>query len=68
MRYKVKERTEDKNCVAEDQCHHYWVIEVANGPRSRGVCKYCGEARYFLNMLPDFNALKRKSKPLWRID
>jgi len=30
-------------------CRHYWVIEAADGPTSRGVCKFCGEARVFNN-------------------
>jgi len=62
MKQKVKERIEEK--PAEEQCHHYWVIEVANGPGSRGQCKYCGATREFLNSFPDFNPLKRSSNPL----
>ena len=30
-------------------CQHYWVIEAASGPISRGVCKVCGEEREFQN-------------------
>lgn len=30
-------------------CPHHWVIEPANGPRSRGVCKKCGALRAFRN-------------------
>jgi hypothetical protein len=37
---------------AKEICRHYWKIEVADGPRSHGVCQYCGEARYFLNYIP----------------
>lgn len=62
MRHRVKEEIEDK--ATEDQCHHYWIIEIANGPKSRGVCKYCGETRDFLNAMPDFIGLKRKPNPL----
>lgn len=62
MKQKVKERIEEK--PAEEQCHHYWVIEVANGPESRGQCKYCGARKEFLNSFPDFNPLKRSSNPL----
>jgi len=51
MKQKVKERIEEK--PAEEQCHHYWVIEVANGPGSRGQCKYCGARKEFLNLLKD---------------
>jgi hypothetical protein len=62
MRHKAKEKTGD--CVAEDQCRHYWIIEIANGPKSRGVCKYCGESRDFLNSMPDFTVPKRRANPL----
>ncbi len=32
-------------------CTHYWVIDVPNGPISRGTCKVCGEVRYFNNSI-----------------
>lgn len=62
MKQRVKERIEEK--PAQEQCHHYWIIEVANGPTSRGECKYCGEKREFLNAFPAFNPLKRSGNPL----
>jgi hypothetical protein len=62
MKQKIKERAEEKQ--PENGCHHYWVIEVANGPKSRGVCKYCGETKEFLNAFPDFNPLRRNSNPM----
>ena len=62
MRQKVKEKSDES--LSEDQCHHYWIIEIANGPKSKGVCKYCGETRHFLNAMPDFNTLKRSKNPL----
>ncbi len=62
MKQRVKERAEEK--PVEDQCHHYWVIEVANGPKSRGQCKYCGTTREFLNSFPTFNPLKKNTNPL----
>ena len=31
------------------RCAHYWVIEPANGPMSRGVCQVCWEVRDFSN-------------------
>ena len=37
----------------EDGCHHYWIIELPNGPTSRGRCKYCGLEREFDNLGPD---------------
>jgi hypothetical protein len=62
MRRKVKEKI--REYVASDQCRHYWIIEMANGPKSRGVCRYCGESRDFLNSMPDFTVPKRKKNPL----
>ena len=31
------------------RCAHYWIIEPASGPISRGVCQICMEARDFQN-------------------
>ena len=62
MRNKVKEKT--REYVVQEQCHHYWLIEEAKGPKSRGVCRYCGEAREFFNVIPDFNVPKRRTNPL----
>ncbi len=62
MKQKVKEKIEEK--PAEEQCHHYWEIEIANGPKSRGICQYCGEARVFFNSISAFNELKRDTHPL----
>ncbi|MFA5367882.1 MAG: hypothetical protein WC333_08390 [Dehalococcoidia bacterium] len=35
-------------------CRHYWIIEKAMGPSSRGVCKYCRVKRDFSNFIPDY--------------
>jgi len=67
MKQKVKEKIEEetvKDLTVGEQCHHYWVIEVADGPESRGHCKYCGVTREFMNSFPDFNPLKRSGNPL----
>ena len=39
---------------AEAECCHHWVIESAEGPTSKGVCKYCGSEREFLNWCASF--------------
>ena len=31
------------------QCAHYWIIETAEGPVSKGKCQLCGEKREFNN-------------------
>ena len=30
-------------------CCHHWIIEVANGPVSQGVCQNCFESKEFKN-------------------
>ena len=35
------------------KCNHYWIIETAHGPTSKGVCKHCGEEKEFLNSWQD---------------
>lgn len=30
-------------------CTHFWIIQNANGPVSRGVCRHCGVTREFKN-------------------
>ena len=62
MKQKVDKKPEKK--IAKKDCNHYWVIEVANGPTSSGVCKYCGEIKVFLNAFPPANPLKRQNNPL----
>jgi hypothetical protein len=45
----------NRNSIALDkpedkqECKHYWVIEGARGPTSRGVCKFCGKEQEFQN-------------------
>ena len=34
-------------------CCHHWIIETANGPISRGVCRNCFESREFKNSVFD---------------
>ncbi len=33
----------------QPRCQHFWVIEPAQGPESRGTCRTCGETRDFKN-------------------
>ena len=64
MRQKIKVKEKTREYVAKDQCHHYWVIEIADGQKSRGVCKYCGEKRDFFNSIAAYNELRRNTHPL----
>jgi hypothetical protein len=61
MKQRVKEQEQTK--TETKGCHHFWVIEVANGPTSTGKCKYCSERKVFYNAFPTFNPL-RKNNPL----
>lgn len=60
---KIQVKVQDKAKKA-DTCHHFWVIDVANGPSSKGTCKYCGEKKEFLNAFPVFNPLRKNTNPL----
>ena len=50
MRSKLKEMPREPEVKGE--CRHYWIIEGAKGPTSRGVCKFCGVEREFHNAWP----------------
>jgi hypothetical protein len=60
----VKQRIEEKDNICKkkdnEQCAHYWIIEIANGPKSSGRCKYCGETREFYNAFPEFNPARSR--------
>lgn len=62
----MKAKTKEKNTKKpeKEQCHHFWVIEIANGPSSVGICKHCGERKEFLNSFPAYNPLKKNNNPL----
>ena len=66
MREKTREFVEENPEEARDEnaCNHFWVIEIANGPQSRGQCKLCGEAKTFHNSITNINDPKRKGNPL----
>ncbi len=40
-----------ENFMLRLMCTHHWVIDTANGPVSRGVCKLCQEVREFENSI-----------------
>jgi hypothetical protein len=61
MNKKVKEKVLAQ--PRKEACHHFWVIEVANGPASGGVCKFCGEKKEFFNAFPEFNPVKKAGNP-----
>jgi hypothetical protein len=60
MEYKLKE--EPEKAAKESNCRHYWVIEDAGGPTSRGVCKFCGAEKEFLNSWPDSRVKEQNNR------
>ncbi len=42
---------EEPTC--KGKCCHYWIIEPADGPTSKGMCQFCGEEKEFDNCGPD---------------
>jgi len=60
MRQKLKEKTGEP--ASKNECKHYWIIEGAKGPTSRGVCKYCGAEREFQNSWQDLSYAERSAR------
>ena len=52
----VDERTEVFAAPNVIPCAHYWIIEPANGPVSRGACQVCGEVRGFKNFIESWGS------------
>ena len=63
-RVKTKVQTLPQPPSQKEQCHHYWFIDVANGPTSGGTCKNCGARKEFLNAFPEYNPLRKPANPL----
>ena len=55
MRTRVRETFERE--AVNDGCPHYWLIESAKGPTSRGVCKACGATKDFFNAIPEGDSM-----------
>jgi|TARA_B100001146_G_scaffold173349_1_gene154358 hypothetical protein len=43
--------TDVSNDQVSNICQHYWVIQPATGPLSKGVCETCGESKEFQNYI-----------------
>ena len=50
----LKQGSASEQSETRQGCCHYWVIEVANGGTSEGICRFCGEQRLFDNHLHVF--------------
>ena len=60
MRQRLKEKAIKP--ASGNGCKHYWIIEGAKGPTSRGVCKYCGEEREFQNSWQEMSYSERSAR------
>jgi len=62
-----KRATMSKNPAAQRHCHHHWMVEMATGPSSRGVCKFCGAQRDFTSYFPDCLDKEGKGYGQWSL-
>lgn len=42
-----------RTAEARGHCQHYWLIEMANGAKSKAVCRRCQSVRRFHNSIDD---------------
>ena len=48
----------------EENCVHHWMIGIANGPISDGVCQKCGVLKPFYNSVGiDIKHISLKNRP-----
>ena len=65
MRNRIKNEIQEHETRDGNGDHqHYWVINTAEGPISKGVCKLCGAEKEFLNAMPELVVVKRRTNPL----
>ena len=50
------------------ECTHHWIIDVANGPISSGICIKCTESREFYNSISDRQSFTHLDVPRTVID
>ena len=62
MKHRVKDILEWH--VTQDTCQHYWMIESASGPISKGQCKFCGVEKEFMNSIPILTIVRERKNPL----
>ncbi len=51
--------------VAEEACHHHWMLASPAGDSTSGVCKNCGQIRKFNDayQAPSRNTSRTAAKP-----
>lgn len=45
-----------------NNCRHHWLIERALGPTSRGICRFCGAEKIFLNIVEETESKSNLSR------
>ncbi len=55
---KVKDASLKHIINSVEGCRHHWLIEIADGPISKGVCKCCGAEREFYNSFQEVTSEK----------
>ena len=53
MTEKLKEEVGESQVEVLGNCGeaHHWEIDIAEGPKSQGTCKKCGETKPFSNSI-----------------
>jgi hypothetical protein len=66
---RVREKTTishtSEAAAPKQECCHHWVVDMAAGPTSQGVCILCGARKEFKNYLPDCLAVDKKVYEKW---
>jgi hypothetical protein len=50
--------------TSKGNCCHYWIIEPADGPTSKGMCQFCGAEKEFDNYGPDLWSQWERGAPI----
>jgi hypothetical protein len=48
-----RQETAPQEPTHKGECCHYWIIEPADGPTSKGICQFCGAEKEFDSFGPD---------------
>ena len=52
----------------EHKCEHHWIIDIANGPISSGICIKCKETKEFYNSIVERQGFTQGSVPRTVLD
>jgi hypothetical protein len=57
----------EKQSAVQTACRHYWVIETADGPTSRGICKICGAEKEFYNSWSAYSYIGKEAQNVFNL-